>query len=90
MPPQRPAEKCLVHLGAELLLLQGRLIVFYENGFIQSAQRHSDVPRLTDQQLKAIEVYTRCLYRCIHRCIHRYDLMHDGLGFSTDAYTDMI
>lgn len=37
--------------------MQGRLAVFYENGFIQSAQRHPEVPRLTDEQLEAIEVF---------------------------------
>lgn len=29
----------------------------YENGFLQSTQRHSGVPRLTEQQLKAVEVF---------------------------------
>lgn len=31
--------------------------MFYENGFIQSAQRHPEVPRLTEDQLEAIEVF---------------------------------
>lgn len=38
-------------------VFQDRLAVFYENGFIQSAQRHKEVPRLTEEQLRAIEVF---------------------------------
>ena len=38
---------------------QGRLLVFYENGFIQSAQRHSEVPQLTDEHLRAVDVFDR-------------------------------
>ncbi|KAK9857232.1 hypothetical protein WJX84_004664 [Apatococcus fuscideae] len=36
---------------------EGKLAIFYENGFYQSAERHEQVPKLTQQQHEAISVF---------------------------------
>eukprot|EP00873_Tetraselmis_striata_P037250 jgi/Tetstr1/457514/TSEL_044095.t1 len=71
---------------------EGVLSVIYARGFIQAAQRHSDVPRLTPQQVEALDMVDELaasdLLRLDHQLqpgdiqiLHNHQLLHARSAF---------
>lgn len=54
-PPQHP---CCKNVSGSVCLLQGYLSINFSGTFYELAQRHSDVPRLTEKQKEALRFFS--------------------------------